>query len=186
MGADGWLGVGWPKEYGGQGRTAVEQFDLLRRGAARRRAVPFVTLNTVGPTLMRFGTEEQKAYFLPGILPARCTSRSATPSPRRAPTSRRCAPARCATATSTSSTARRSSPAAADHADCVWLAVPHRPRRAASTRASRSCSCRHDAPGLHAARRSTRSAAASPTPPTTTDVRVPASSWSARRTAAGS
>lgn len=68
MGTDGWLGVGWPKEYGGQGRTPLEQ--LIFYDEAQRAAVPMplVTLNTVGPTLMRFGSEEQKASFLPRIL----------------------------------------------------------------------------------------------------------------------
>jgi alkylation response protein AidB-like acyl-CoA dehydrogenase len=68
MGADGWLGIGWPKEYGGQGRPATDQFiffDEVQRAGA---PFPFVTLNTVGPTIMRFGSEEQKAFFLPGIL----------------------------------------------------------------------------------------------------------------------
>jgi alkylation response protein AidB-like acyl-CoA dehydrogenase len=68
MGADGWLGVGWPKEYGGQGRTAVEQliwFDEARRAGA---PIPFVTLNTVGPCLMAKGSEQQKQRFLRGIL----------------------------------------------------------------------------------------------------------------------
>jgi alkylation response protein AidB-like acyl-CoA dehydrogenase len=68
MGADGWLGVGWPAEVGGQGRTALEQliwFDEARRSGA---PLPFVTLNTVGPTLMAAGTEEQKRRFLPAIL----------------------------------------------------------------------------------------------------------------------
>jgi alkylation response protein AidB-like acyl-CoA dehydrogenase len=68
MGADGWLGIGWTKEYGGQGRSAVEQFiffDEVQRAGA---PFPFVTLNTVGPTIMRFGTDEQKSRFLPGIL----------------------------------------------------------------------------------------------------------------------
>jgi alkylation response protein AidB-like acyl-CoA dehydrogenase len=68
MGTDGWLGVGWPAEYGGQGRTAVEQliwFDEARRAGA---PLPFVTLNTVGPCLMAAGTEAQKQQFLRGIL----------------------------------------------------------------------------------------------------------------------
>jgi alkylation response protein AidB-like acyl-CoA dehydrogenase len=68
MGADGWLGIGWPTEYGGQGRPATDQFiffDEVQRAGA---PFPFVTLNTVGPTIMRFGTDEQKAFFLPGIL----------------------------------------------------------------------------------------------------------------------
>ncbi len=68
LGADGWLGIGWPVEYGGQGRSAVEQFiffDEVRRAGA---PFPFVTVNTVGPTLMSMGTQEQKQRFLPGIL----------------------------------------------------------------------------------------------------------------------
>ena len=68
MGTDGWLGIGWPEEYGGQGRPATDQFiffDEVQRAGA---PFPFVTLNTVGPTIMRFGSEEQKSYFLPGIL----------------------------------------------------------------------------------------------------------------------
>ena len=68
IGADGWLGIGWPKEYGGQGRDAFDQFiffDEVQRAAA---PFPFVTINTVGPTLMAYGTEAQKQQFLPGIL----------------------------------------------------------------------------------------------------------------------
>jgi 3-oxocholest-4-en-26-oyl-CoA dehydrogenase alpha subunit len=68
MGADGWLGVGWPKEYGGQGRGALDQFvffDEVQRAGA---PFPFVTINTVGPTIMSYGSEEQKREFLPGIL----------------------------------------------------------------------------------------------------------------------
>ncbi len=68
MAKDGWLGLGWPKEFGGQGRSWVEQqifFDEARRAHA---PIPFVTINTVGPALMQLGTEEQKKQFLPGIL----------------------------------------------------------------------------------------------------------------------
>jgi hypothetical protein len=68
IGADGWLGIGWPKEVGGQGRPATDQFiffDETRRAGA---PFPFVTINTVGPTMMIYGTEEQKKFFLPGIL----------------------------------------------------------------------------------------------------------------------
>ena len=68
MGRDGWLGIGWPKEYGGQGRPAMDQFILFDEIQRARAPFPFVTINTVGPTIMRFGTEEQKRRFLPGIL----------------------------------------------------------------------------------------------------------------------
>jgi alkylation response protein AidB-like acyl-CoA dehydrogenase len=68
MGADGWLGIGWPVEYGGQGRPATDQFIFFDEVQRAEVPFPFVTVNTVGPTIMRFGTEEQKARFLPGIL----------------------------------------------------------------------------------------------------------------------
>ncbi len=68
MGTDGWLGIGWPKEYGGQGRPATDQFIFFNEVQRARAPFPFVTLNTVGPMLMRHGTEEQKKFFLSGIL----------------------------------------------------------------------------------------------------------------------
>ncbi|GGR41455.1 acyl-CoA dehydrogenase [Nocardioides luteus] len=68
IGADGWLGIGWPKEYGGQDRSVVEQLIFTDAAAVAGVPIPYLTLNTVGPTIMRFGTEEQKAYFLPKIL----------------------------------------------------------------------------------------------------------------------
>lgn len=68
MGADGWLGIGWPKEYGGQGRSVLEQFVFFDEATRAGAPVPMIALNTVGPTLMRHGTPEQKDYFLPRIL----------------------------------------------------------------------------------------------------------------------
>ena len=73
VGKDGWLGIGWPTEFGGQGRPATDQFiyfDETRRAGA---PFPFVTITTVGPTLMRYGTEEQKSFFLPKILAGELT-----------------------------------------------------------------------------------------------------------------
>lgn len=68
MGRDGWLGVGWPKEYGGQGFGPVEQQIFYNEASRADVPLPLVTLLTVGPTLQRFGTSEQKEKFLPGIL----------------------------------------------------------------------------------------------------------------------
>ncbi|MER5308746.1 acyl-CoA dehydrogenase family protein [Streptomyces sp. NPDC002773] len=68
LGADGWLGVGWPTEYGGRGLTAMEQFIFFDEAAQAGVPLPLMALNTVGPTIMRYGTDEQKAYFLPRIL----------------------------------------------------------------------------------------------------------------------
>jgi alkylation response protein AidB-like acyl-CoA dehydrogenase len=68
MGKDGWLGIGWPEEYGGQGRPTSDQFIFFTEVQRARAPFPFVTLNTVGPMIMRFGTDEQKSFFLSGIL----------------------------------------------------------------------------------------------------------------------
>ncbi|MDH6697809.1 acyl-CoA dehydrogenase family protein [Streptomyces griseoviridis] len=68
LGSDGWLGVGWPEEYGGRGLTAMEQFIFFDEAAQAGVPLPLMALNTVGPTIMRFGTDEQKEYFLPRVL----------------------------------------------------------------------------------------------------------------------
>jgi 3-oxocholest-4-en-26-oyl-CoA dehydrogenase alpha subunit len=68
MGEDGWLGIGWPTEYGGQGRSALEQFVFFDESMRAGAPVPMLTINTVGPTIMNFGTDEQRKAFLPKIL----------------------------------------------------------------------------------------------------------------------
>jgi alkylation response protein AidB-like acyl-CoA dehydrogenase len=72
MGADGWLGIGWPKEYGGQGRTPIEQMIFADEVQRVGFPLPFLTLNTVGPTLMAFGSDEIRREFLPRILAGEC------------------------------------------------------------------------------------------------------------------
>jgi alkylation response protein AidB-like acyl-CoA dehydrogenase len=68
MGRDGWLGVGWPQEYGGRGFGMIEQQIFVNEAARADIPLPAVTLQTVGPTLQAFGTTEQKDFFLPKIL----------------------------------------------------------------------------------------------------------------------
>ena len=68
MGADGWLGIGGPREYGGQGRSQIEQFIFFDESMRAGAPVPMLTINTVGPTIMRHGTDDQKKFFLPRIL----------------------------------------------------------------------------------------------------------------------
>ncbi|NIJ12905.1 hypothetical protein FHU38_003249 [Saccharomonospora amisosensis] len=68
LGADGWLGIGWPVEYGGRGRSMEDQFIFFDEVQRAGLPFPFVTVNTVGPTLMAQGSPEQKRRFLPGIL----------------------------------------------------------------------------------------------------------------------
>ncbi|QSE90474.1 acyl-CoA dehydrogenase family protein [Rhodococcus pseudokoreensis] len=67
MGRDGWLTLGWPREYGGQERSAMEQLIFTDEAAIAGAPVPFLTINSVAPTIMHFGTPEQKSFFLPKI-----------------------------------------------------------------------------------------------------------------------
>jgi alkylation response protein AidB-like acyl-CoA dehydrogenase len=68
MGQDGWLGLGWPVEYGGQARGPIDQMIFVEESHWAGVPLPLLTLNSVGPTLMALGTDEQKEQILPGIL----------------------------------------------------------------------------------------------------------------------
>lgn len=68
MGRDGWLGLGWPEEYGGRGLGPIAQQIFVNEATRYEIPYPLVTLQTVGPTLQRYGTDEQKDLFLPKIL----------------------------------------------------------------------------------------------------------------------
>ncbi|OBF89279.1 acyl-CoA dehydrogenase [Mycobacterium sp. 852002-51152_SCH6134967] len=68
LGEAGLLGVAWPVEYGGRGLTALEQYIFSEEARRAHAPLPMITLNTVGPTLIQYGTEEQKQKFLPAIL----------------------------------------------------------------------------------------------------------------------
>ncbi len=69
---DGWLGLGWPEAWGGQGRSPIEQYLFSEEVQRAGFPLPFLTLDTVGPTLMQFGSEAQKRRFLPAILRGEC------------------------------------------------------------------------------------------------------------------
>jgi alkylation response protein AidB-like acyl-CoA dehydrogenase len=68
LGRDGLLGLSWPKRYGGQERSPMEQFIFADEIQAIGFPLPFLTLNTVGPTLREYGSEEQSQYFCSRIL----------------------------------------------------------------------------------------------------------------------
>ncbi|GGK59521.1 acyl-CoA dehydrogenase family protein [Nocardia camponoti] len=67
MGRDGWLTLSWPKEYGGQNRSTMDQLIFTDEAAIAGAPVPFLTINSVAPTIMHYGTDEQKNFFLPRI-----------------------------------------------------------------------------------------------------------------------
>ena len=67
-----WVGVGWPREFGGRGGGPVEHY-IVTEELARGRVpemVGRIGVNLVGPTLLAHGTPEQKARWLPHILDA--------------------------------------------------------------------------------------------------------------------
>lgn len=68
LGRDGWLGLGFPREYGGRGLGPAEQQIFVNEAARADVPLPAVTLQTVAPTLLAHGTGEQKDFFLPRIL----------------------------------------------------------------------------------------------------------------------
>jgi 3-oxocholest-4-en-26-oyl-CoA dehydrogenase alpha subunit len=67
LGADGWLTLSWPAEYGGRQASVTDQLIFTDEAAVAGVPVPFLTINTVGPTIMRFGTDAQKSFYLPRI-----------------------------------------------------------------------------------------------------------------------
>lgn len=70
----GWLGMTWPRQFGGQERSALDRFvvteELLAAGAPV--AAHWITDRQVGPNLLRFGTDEQKQSLLPAMARAEC------------------------------------------------------------------------------------------------------------------
>lgn len=67
MGEDGWLTVGWPKEYGGKGMGPVAQLASVEEAYIASAPFPFVTIGTVGPAIMEHGSDEHKKFYLPRI-----------------------------------------------------------------------------------------------------------------------
>jgi alkylation response protein AidB-like acyl-CoA dehydrogenase len=73
LGGAGWLGMAWPKEYGGRGATLMEQAIYIMEAIAARAPMPAdrIGLQLVGPALCELGTPEQKERFLEEILRGR-------------------------------------------------------------------------------------------------------------------
>jgi len=69
LAAKGWAATNWPVEYGGANFTPTQSyiFDLERARVGAPNVIPF-GINMVAPVIMKFGTEAQKAKFLPSIL----------------------------------------------------------------------------------------------------------------------
>ena len=183
MGKDGWLGIGWPTEFGGQGRPSPTS-----SSSSTRRSGP-APLPLRDPQHRRPDAHALRHRGAEELLPLRHPGRrdqlspSATPSRGPGPTWPRCAPGPSSTATSDLSTATRSSPAAPTRpTSSGW--PPARTPTPQSTRASQSSWCRPATPGSPV-RRSSRWAARSPPPRTTTTSAFRCRPWLAGSTRGG-
>ncbi len=74
IGQKGWIGMTWPKKYGGQERSAIDRYILTEEflAAGAPVAAHWFADRQTGPLLLRYGTEEQKEYFLPKIIQGDC------------------------------------------------------------------------------------------------------------------
>ncbi len=72
LGQEGWLGLGWPEEHGGRGAAPIEEFLFFDEMHRAGFPIPLLTLCTVGPCLLQWGTEAQKAELIPRILAGEC------------------------------------------------------------------------------------------------------------------
>lgn len=74
IGEQGWIGLTWPKQYGGQERSSIDRYILTEEFLAIGAPVAahWIADRQTGPLLLRYGTEEQKSYFLPKIAKGEC------------------------------------------------------------------------------------------------------------------
>jgi hypothetical protein len=74
MGSRGWIGMTWPKKYGGHGCSTIERYvvteEMLAAGAPV--SAHWIADRQTGPLLLKFGTESQKQFFLPKIAKGEC------------------------------------------------------------------------------------------------------------------
>jgi alkylation response protein AidB-like acyl-CoA dehydrogenase len=70
LGARGWIGLTWPKRYGGQERSFLERYVLLEEllASGAPAGAHWIAERQSGPLLLRFGTEAQRERFLPAIV----------------------------------------------------------------------------------------------------------------------
>jgi alkylation response protein AidB-like acyl-CoA dehydrogenase len=75
MGKQGWIGMTWPKQYGGQERSAFERYVLIEEmlAAGAPLSAHYISDRQSGPNILRYGTEEQKQFFCPKIVAGELT-----------------------------------------------------------------------------------------------------------------
>ena len=185
MGADGWLGIGWPEEYGGQGRSQIEQFIFFDESMRMGAPVPMLTINTVGPTIMEFGTDEQKQDFLPRILAGEIHFCIGYSEPEAGTDLAALRTRRVRDGDEYVINGQKIWTSLASDVDYCWLAVRTDPD-APEARGHLDHRRRHGRPGHHGRPAPPAVRPTTSTPSSTTTCGCPPPGWSARRTRAGS
>ena len=74
LGQRGWIGMTFPKQYGGHGRTALERYVVIEELLAAGAPVVghWIADRQSGPSILRYGSEEQKRFFIPRIVAGEC------------------------------------------------------------------------------------------------------------------
>jgi alkylation response protein AidB-like acyl-CoA dehydrogenase len=73
LGEKGWIGMSWPKEYGGQGRDPIDQYIFEEEFVRAKIPLDLNNIIEQAPAIMMAGTEEQKKYFLPRMVKGEIT-----------------------------------------------------------------------------------------------------------------
>jgi len=68
LGSDGWIGLGWPKEWGGKGLGTIEQYIFVEEVTRSGFPFPYLTTESIGPAIAEFASEEVRTALLPKIL----------------------------------------------------------------------------------------------------------------------
>ena len=139
VGERGWGTPTWPKQYGGGGLTKAQAKIIDQEFAKAGAYNPIGGMGVMmfGPTLLEYGSEEQKMEHIPPICRGEIRWCQGYSEPMPAPTSPTCRPSPKTRAIITSSMARRPGPAAASGPTSVSPSCG--PTRATSTAASASC-----------------------------------------------
>jgi 3-oxocholest-4-en-26-oyl-CoA dehydrogenase alpha subunit len=148
VGADGWLCLSWPTEYGGRGLSEIEEFILFDEAQRAGVPIPFLTTNTVGPTIMTYGTDEQRKKYLPGILEGRIHFSIGYSEPGAGTDLASLSTRAVREGDHYVVNGQKMWTSLIEHADFVWLAVQDQPRRRSVTGACRCSSSPPTRPGF--------------------------------------
>ena len=184
LGADGWLTLSWPADYGGRDASVTDQLIFTDEAAVAGVPVPFLTIHTVGPTIMRFGTDQQKSFYLPKIAAGELHFSIGYSEPEAGTDLAGLRTRAVRDGDEYVINGQKMWTSLISYADYVWLACRTDHATLPGTRACRSSSCR-PAPPASPGPRCPRWPASRPARRTTPTSGSRPPTWSAKKTAAG-